>query len=150
MPESEKLYKSVTADEERDIARSLLLWLNTVPDKPVSKIEFEFLPKDRPGMSLTAIQAAYKTREYILGGYEAQYQFGILYRVQSDDDDSRLSADEELNRIAGWMERNQRGLALDGAVLRSIVRNSTAATIAVYEDGSRDHQILMTLTYEVI
>lgn len=114
------------------------------------KIDFEYLPDDAVGMAVSTIQAAFKTREYILGGYEAQYQFKIVYRVQPTNNNARLSADETLNKIGAWAERNTASLSLGENVrLRTVKRTSNAALFAVYEDGSKDHQILMTMTYEV-
>ena len=146
---SEKMSALVSAEEEQEVGRALLVWLNKYPDVPVGRINFEFLPKDSPGMMLSSIQAAFKTRQYITGGYEAQYQFKLVYRVQPDDNDSRLAADEVLNKIGTWAERNHKKPDLKKAVVRSVKRTSNASLLAVYEDGSRDHQILMTLTYEV-
>jgi hypothetical protein len=140
----------VSADEEQEVSRSVLIWLNTCPDKVVDRINFEFLPKDSPGMMLSTIQAAYKTRQYITGGYEAQYQFKLVYRAQPSDNDSRLAADEALNAIGAWAERTETKPDIGSAFVRSVRRDSDSALLNVYEDGTRDHQILMTLTYEVI
>ena len=146
---SEKILTVVSADEEREISRALLAWLNTNPDKP-QRINFEFLPDDGTGLSLSGIQAAVKTRQYIFGGYEAQYQFALIYRTQPGDNDTRLEAVEALNALGGWAERNADSLLLDHARVKRLARTSNAALLAVYEDGSRDHQILMNLIYEVI
>lgn len=140
----------VSAEEEQEIGRALLIWLNKYPEKPVQRINFEFLAEDSPGMMLSTVQAAYKTRQYILGGYEAQYQFKVVYRTQPDDNDSRLAGDEALNALGVWAENNKGSLSLGSAIVRSVRRSSNASLYGVYEDGSRDHQILMTLTYEVI
>lgn len=140
----------VSADEEQAVGRSLLKWLNTCPVKPVNRINFEFLSVDTPGVMLSTIQAAFKTRQYIVGGYEAQYQFKLVYRTFSEDNDSRLAADEALNAIGAWAESNTESLDIAPAVVRSVVRTSTASLFATYEEGARDHQILMTLSYEVI
>ena len=147
---NEKTKELVSADEEQEVGRALLLWLNTCPDKAVDRINFEFLPKDSPGMMLSTIHAAFKTRQYITGGYEAQYQFAIVYRTQPDDNDSRLAGDEELNAIGMWAEKNYHTLDIGSVLVRSVRRTSNASLLAVYDDGSRDHQILMNLTYEVI
>ena len=146
---SEKPLTVVSADEEREVSRTLLAWLNTNPDKP-QRINFEFLPDDGTGLSLSAIQAAVKTRQYIFGGYEAQYQFALIYRSQPGDNDTRLEAVEMLNELGAWAERNAGSLLLDQARVKTLRRTSNAALLAVYEDGSRDHQILMNLIYEVI
>lgn len=139
---------AVPAEEEREVSRSLLAWLNTYPEKP-DRINFEFLPKDNAGLSLSAIQTAVKTRQYIGGGYEAQYQFSVLYRSYPGSDDSRLASIEILNDLGAWAEKNTSTLSIDGATVRRLQRTSNAALLAAYEDGARDHQILMNLTYEV-
>lgn len=146
---SEKPLTVVSADEEREVSRTLLSWLNTNQDKP-QRINFEFLPDDGTGLSLSVIQAAVKTRQYIFGGYEAQYQFSLIYRSQPGDNDTRLEAVEMLNELGAWAERNAGSLLLEHARVKKLARTSNAALLAVYEDGSRDHQILMNLTYEVI
>lgn len=140
----------VGTEEEERVGRALLLWLNTWPEKPVARIDFEELPADGVGMTLSAIQAAFKTRQFIDGSYEAQYQFKIVYRLQPGDNDSRLSADEALNRLGAWAERSPVKPELgENVLVRSVQRDSCASLFAAYDDGSRDHQILMNLRYEV-
>lgn len=146
----DKIKTLVSAEEEEAVGRALLSWLNEYPDKPVSRINFEFLATDTPGIMVSTIQAAFKTRQYIVGGYEAQYQFKLVYRTFPNDNDSRLAADETLNKMGAWAERNVASLDISPATVQSFARTSNASLVAVYEDGSRDHQILMTLTYEVI
>lgn len=146
----DKIKTLVSAEEEEAVGRALLSWLNEYPDKPVNRINFEFLATDTPGIMVSTIQAAFKTRQYIVGGYEAQYQFKLVYRTFPNDNDSRLAADETLNKMGAWAERNVASLDISPATVQSFARTSNASLVAVYEDGSRDHQILMTLTYEVI
>lgn len=138
----------VPSDEEQKVSRSLLLWLNTYPDLP-TRVDFESLPDDAVGLALSTIQAAYKLQQYIDGGYTAQYQFKIVYRVQPSDNNSRLAADELLNAIGTWAERRENRPAIDGVLVERVQRDSNAALYAAYEDGSQDHQILMSLIYEV-
>ena len=139
-------------DAER-AARALVSWLNTFSDWPagVLDVDYEYLPEDRVGMCVSTIQAAYKTRTYISGGYRAQYQFKIIYRAAPSDNDDRLSATETLNRLAAWAEQNpvKPGLTAPATVLQ-VKRDSNAALFATYEDGSADYQILMTMTWEVM
>ena len=68
----EQTKKTVSAAEEDQVSRKLLAWLNTFPGKPVDLIRFEFLPADTEAMALSTIQAAYITKKYILGGYQAE------------------------------------------------------------------------------
>ena len=146
---SEKPLTHSSNEEEQEISRPLLNWLNSSPYKPI-RGNFEFLPDDGIGLSISTIQAPIKTRWDILGGYEAQYQFALIYRSQPGDNDTRLEAVEMLNELGAWAERNAGSLLLDRARVKTLRRTSNAALLAVYEDGSRDHQILMNLTYEVI
>ena len=140
----------VGVDEEERVGRALLLWLNTWPEKPVARIDFENLPMDGAGMAVSTIQAAFKTRQFIDGSYEAQYQFKVIYRLQPGDNDSRLSADETLNCLGAWAERNPVKPQLgENVQVRRVQRDSCAALFMSYEDGSRDHQILMNVLYEV-
>ena len=134
-------------------ARALVGWLNTWTDWPdgVVDMDYEYLPNDRAGMCLSTIQAAYKTRQYIGGGYVAQYQFKVIYRAAPSDNDDRLSAVEALNKLAAWAEQNPNKPELTApARVLEIKRDSNAALFANYEDGSADYQILMTMTWEVM
>lgn len=147
---NEKVIVLVSADERERISRGVLVWLNKFPDKPVA-INYEQLDDDKPGMALSSIQGAYMTRRYIIGGYEAQYQYKVLYRIQpGTSNDKRLKADELLDRLGQWAAENTGQLDLGSARVRRAEINSAAAVFAAYEGGDEDHQILMTLTYEVI
>lgn len=102
-------------------------------------------------MALSTIQGAYKVKQYILGGYLAEYQFKIIYRLTASNNDMRLRADEVLNRIADWAAtRSDRPVLGEGMAVRKIESTSRASLYARYEGGAEDHQILMKLTYEVI
>ena len=90
MANDKKPKVAVPAAEEDQVSRKLLAWLNTCPGLPCA-IRFEYLPADAEGMALSTIQAAYITRRYILGGYEALYQFRLVYRTQpGGSNDKRL------------------------------------------------------------
>lgn len=139
----------VSANERNKIRRILLTWLNTFQNLP-ARIDYEDLPGDSIGMMLSTIQAAYKVQQYIDGGYVAQYQFKIVYRSQPDDNNSRLAADELLNELGEWAETRSNWPEIEGVLIRKIQMDSDSALYAAYDDGSRDHQILMSLNYEVI
>lgn len=148
---NEKVLTKVSTEEEDKVSRSLLVYLNQYPDKPVDLINFEALKDDEPSMAISLIQGTYKTRKYITGGYEAQSQFKIIYRVQASSNNARLGADELLNALSDWAVANTYLLELGGnRVLRRLDSNTRAALFGRYENGDEDHQILMTLTYEVI
>lgn len=70
----------VSAEENADVSRAVRQWLNTYPDKPLSKLDFEWLG-EKSGLCISTIQAAYKTKQFIDGSYQAQYQFKMLNYV---------------------------------------------------------------------
>ena len=144
-----KVKKAVSAAEEYQVSRKLLVWLNTYPEKPVDLIRFEFLPADTTAMAMSTIQAAYILKKYILGGYKAEYQFKLIYRIKpGNSNDKRLKADELLDALGDWTI-GQRPDIGEGKTVVSVEPTTRSSLFAVYENGDEDHQILMKLTYEV-
>lgn len=150
----------VAAEEEDKISRNVLIWLNNFPDipdavlagNPMTPINFEFLTDNRPCMALSTIQAPYILERYIAGGYKAEYQFKVIYRIipgTTSSPDKRLKADELLDRLGDWVSRGKPDL---GPGIRALKVEATtrSSLFAMYENGDEDHQILMKLTYEVI
>ena len=87
---------------------------------------------------------------YINGSYLAEYQFKIIYRLQPDGTDGRLKADESLNRMADWLTQQTETIDLgQGKTVKDLVCNSRSSLFGRYQDMSEDHQILMSMTYEV-
>ena len=141
--------KAVSAAEEYQVSRKLLVWLNTYPEKPVDLIRFEFLPADTTAMAMSTIQPAYILKKYILGGYKAEYQFKLIYRIKpGNSNDKRLKADELLDALGDWTI-GQRPDIGEGKTVVSVEPTTRSSLFAVYENGDEDHQILMKLTYEV-
>ena len=133
--------------EADQIARSVRSWLNTYPDKPMRMVDVEYLGENS-GLALETVQAAYKTRTYITGGYQAQYQFSILYRTIPESANQRLEADEVLNNYAAWAEANPPTLPAP-CVFSRLTRNTNAALLERQPTDAETHQILFTLLYEV-
>lgn len=134
----------VTAKEEADISRKVLIWANQFPGKPVD-INFECLAPDGEGLAISALQGAYIVRRYLYGGYRAEYDFKLIYRIKGTGNDKRLQADELLNTFGDWASKNKPNLNVN--VIR-VEATTRAALFAVYENGDEDHQILLKLTYE--
>ena len=141
----------VAATETDSISRALFRWLNSWPDKPVA-INYESLPADGEGLALSTIQGAYKLKEYVRGGYMGQYQFKVMYRVQpGNSNNNRLSADETLDALGEWATKARPYPDIGpGKRVTKIKINSLSSVFANYEDGSEDHQILMTMDYSSI
>ena len=150
--DSEKQKKLVSAEEEQDISRKMMVWVNSFSDDdlPAATINYEFLAADSASVALSVIQGAYITKRYLLGGHEAEYQFKIIARIKpGGSNDKRLKADAVLNHFGDWAMQNYPSLG-DGVRVRRIEAVSRAAVFAVYQDGWEDHQILMKMKYEVI
>lgn len=101
-------------------------------------------------MAVSAIQGASITARYITGGHRGEYQYKVIYRIKPGNSmDKRLKADELLNRLGDWATQNKPNLGEGITVIRN-APTSRSALFAAYDNGDEDHQILMTLTYEVI
>ena len=144
----------VEKSEEEQVSRNMVLWANTFQDLPDDlsgdiAINFEYLVADYPCMALSTIQSTYILKRYILGGYQAEYQFKIIYRIKPGKSiDKRLKADELLDRFGDWA-RTQRPYIGDNMRVLRIEATTRSSMFAVYENGDEDHQILMKMTYEV-
>ena len=147
----EQIKKTVPAAEEDQVSRKLLVWLNTYPNLPdgVDIIRFEFLPADTSAMAVSTIQAAYIVKRYLLGGYQAEYQFKLIYRLKpGNSNDKRLKADELLNAIGDWVSGQKPDIGENKRVI-SLEPTTRSSLFAMYENGDEDHQILMKMNYEV-
>lgn len=144
----------VEKSEEDQVSRNMVIWANTFPGLPDDlsgdiAINFEYLMADFPCMALSTIQSTYILKRYIMGGYQAEYQFKIIYRIKPGKSiDKRLKADELLDRFGDWA-RTQRPYIGDNMRVLRIEASTRSSMFAVYENGDEDHQILMKMTYEV-
>ena len=137
----------VSAEEQDRISRAVLKWLNSYEDKP-RNVDFEFLGKTS-GLCVSTMQSAFKSKQYIYGGYQAQYVFQLVYRLIAANVDERLAADEALNLFGEWAENNPPELPA-GIKRWKIRRDTGSATMARYDNNAEDHSIQFTLVYEVI
>ena len=152
MKEMKKL-SAVPVSESSKVYRAIKEWLDTYSDKPADRMDYEYLPEDG-GLTFTINnQGVLKTREYILGGYEAQCQFNIVYRVICATNDERMKADEVLNSYGEWCEQNVATLAIpqpEGSVAKPLkCMRSTESALMARENNVEIHSISLILTYEV-
>lgn len=132
------------------VQRAVRDWLNGSDALPanVGTVSFEDLPDNASGICIATVQAPAYAARYILGGYRAEYRFRIIYRVLPSDDGDMLDAVETLTDIGAWCE-TAAPPALAGAVNPHITRNTDAAILAAYEDGSSDYAADLTYSWEV-
>lgn len=152
--DSEKVILLADKSEEDQINRNMVIWANTFPDLPddlagIIAINYEYLVADAPCMALSTIQSANILQRYILGGYKAEFQFKLIYRVKPGaSPDKRLKADELLDSFGDWA-KTERPYIGDNMRVLKIEATTRSSLFAVYENGDEDHQILMKMTYEV-
>lgn len=142
----------MVADSERaEIGRNVLIWLSSCPELPVDMVKTQSqLGTNEPGMAVSAITSAYINKAYIYGGYNAEYQFTLIYRIRPGNSmDKSLQADEILNRIGDWARMNPPDLG-EQIHVQKVEPVSIAELYAPYEDGDEDHHIQIKITYEVI
>lgn len=142
------------AEESKRINREILIALNNYPDMPeaISKIAYEYLVDSVPNMAMSVTQGAHITKRYILGGYEGEVDFKVIYRLQPTGAsiDGRLKADEELDKLAAWAVQYLRKNGIGIGVVKQVNIEDGATAVAQYVNGDEDHQVLMKITYEVI
>lgn len=139
----------LAAKSAMSAVRSVRTWLNTCTELPTGlTVSFEDLPENDVGICLSTEQAPVYAARYIAGGYRAQYDFRIIYRVLPSDDGDMLDAVEALTDICAWCETTAPP-DLGDAVNEKITRTSDVAVLAVYEDGTSDYSASLSLTWEV-
>ncbi len=139
----------LAANSAMSAVRAVRTWLNTCTDLPAGlTVSFEDLPENDVGICLSTAQAPVYAARYIAGGYRAQYDFRIIYRVLPSDDGDMLDAVEALTDVCAWCETTTPP-DLDNAVNEKITRTSDVAVLAVYEDGTSDYGASLSLTWEV-
>lgn len=143
--------RAIVENSEREkIDRSVLIWLNTCQDLPVDAIPENNLSVNQPGIGVSAITTAYVNRYYITGGYQAEYNFTLIYRIKpGGSPDKSLEANEILNKIGDWARKHKPYLG-EGINVQNVTPTSQAIVYAQYEDGDEDHHIEIKIVYEVI
>lgn len=151
MSSRDKHIEYVAPEEEDRVSRNVLIWLNDFPDIPtqIVSIQYEYMEPDEPCMALSTVQGTYIVERNIIGGYTADYQFKIIYRVKPGKSQSkRLEADELLNRIGAWASGGKPDLG-PGLIVQTLEPTTQSSLYGMYENGYEDHQIFLRMTYKV-
>ncbi len=146
--DKEKELPLVDSEEENTVTRKIMIWLNTCPMLPVNIVSYEDIQPDTENIAMSLNNGARIVEQNIIGGYTAEYQFILIYRIKPGTDiDIRLKADETLERIAQWALKNKPDLG--NLKVRQIEVIDRAGIAATFEDGDEDHQITLSLQYYV-
>ena len=138
--------RAVDTDSMEKVSRGIRSWLNSCPDIPCT-VGMEYLTASE-SLCISVVETPYKTRQYITGGFQAQYDFDIWYRVYPANDNERLAADETLDKIAYWATHEELP-AIEGVSAVRMTRGGLATLRARYEDGGEDHAVRLSFLYEV-
>lgn len=147
---NEKARIPVSADEEAQVERQVMVWLNTWPEKP-GDIELGELAAGKPGLAVFPDEGgAFFETQYICGGHRAVYPFSAVRRIiPGGSSDARLKAVELLNRLGAWAASGKPELPGRLRTVR-VVPTSRGKFAGVGDDGDEDYEIKIKLTYEVI
>ena len=138
-----------TPAQTDDLTRNVLIWLSAYKDIPFLVQPEPMLAAKQDGMELTVISHSI-TRRYITGGYQGEYQFGVIYRiVKPSGPDERLTALQDLNKLGNYAVTTPADLGENVRFLKCEVTDG-ARLYAPYDNGDEDYQILLKITYEVI
>ena len=147
----DEMAREVTPESDQ-VERAVRTWLQQYPEKPINKVDYEFLG-ETTGLTISTVQAAYKVNRYITGGYKAQYQFSLMYAAIPTTTNERIEMDETLGRYAAWAEATAAEYLPqylpEKCRFRRLFRNTNAALLGRDANGSEVHQIMITLEYEV-
>ena len=139
----------IAAAAARSVHAAVKTWLNSCTELPQGiGVSFEDLPANAVGICFSTDQSPVYAARYIGGGYKAQYQFQVIYRVLPSDDGDMLDAVALLTDISAWCE-TAAPPAIEGAVNIKIERTSDVAVLGVYKDDSTDYGCGITITWEV-
>jgi len=129
-----------------DVISSVKTWLNTMSIDRTSYNHFSFedLPENDFGYTFSTRQGAQYLKKYIGGGYLAQYQFYLIVRVLPSTDEDSIDAIELLNKMADWCVTH----VPSSMPTAKIERTTDAAVLSVFEDGVKDYNITMNITWE--
>ena len=151
MPNNQNSRQYVSALEEGKVKRAVQIWLNSCPYLPRAKLNY-FYHGENKGLFLIPMQAPFIFRgPYILGGYEAQYQFSVDYLLPASNDDERMAADEALERVAEWAFQNIGLLNVEDMPIRfkKLKRDTYAVPLEMFQSGAEIHSINLSIYYEV-
>lgn len=142
------------SNESVTIEQSLLVFLNTWPDKPF-EIKLDELEKRDSSMMFQPLSGVKKIRKYVNGSYNGEFTFAVYVRAITSDTKTKLNARRILTSLDEWMsEKNEKKEYINLPALSSgntaikIEMTSTPSIAASYDNGTDDYQAIFTLSYK--
>jgi hypothetical protein len=129
---------------DNTIWRILLDHLNAWPDKPC-EILYDKFEKDPPTMRMQQLTGTVVERKYVNGSFIGLYPFALALRIGGQDTEERLNASDTLNSLMGWLDANPPDLGESRTFYK--FEATTPSQNAVYEDGSEDYGVTVTMRY---
>lgn len=142
--------KNVPTQENTQVIEDLYNYLKAI--KIGIDINIEYLEGKTPLMSVKQISSAYKIKENIIGGYEAELPFAIYHRAKVVDTNSVFKITKPLNILADIFElETENGfpnLKLNGYTPVRLEMVSTPADDTGKENNIATFMAMYKLTYK--
>ncbi len=129
---------------DETIAKKLVDFLNTWEEKP-TEILFEHFTKGAC-MVFQQLSGTVVDRKYINGSYLGSFPFAVYVRTDGSDTKSRLDATAVLYSLVNWL-KSQEPPDIGENRIASEFETTTPSQAGVYEDGTEDYQITLTLNF---
>lgn len=147
MPEKQKL--SIT--EQENMAEAVLRIVAAYPDYPKTITDSNIRLDDLEGKSecigVFPISGAVVLKEYIYGGFDAEYPFLLLYKCQPTTNRAVIEKRGVFDKLAMWLESIEYPDLSDGREIQSIKRTSTTILTEKAKDGMSVFQCTFKLNY---
>lgn len=128
------------------IGKAIYVLLNTWNDKPTD-ILFEKFDKKPPSMMFQQLTGTAITRKYVSGSYTGEYPFAVAVRVDGTDTKSKFDATQTLQDLSDWIITQKPPSIGANRSASEFEVSSTPSKVAIYDDGTEDYQIIITLKY---
>lgn len=138
----------LSASEQSIITLAVLELMNKSPTiKELETLaEYQSIPKEN-GICFYSMRSPRKTKNYLDGGFEAQFPFFIIYRCSPKTTPQRIKKQEVLNVLGEWLEKADYPELSEGREIITIERTTTSYLAARDESGVEDYQCNFNLLY---
>ncbi len=141
----------ISLEQNSQITMILLKYINDNVELPC-EVKLEALDGTAEAMMFQQLAGALKTKEDLIGGYNATFPFALYYRTKTNDTYSRANATSILNNIGRIFEQKTKAKELmvlgENREALSLEMTSLPSMIAKGADGSETYQALYAFDYK--